>query len=144
MQGHHGEGLSALHHPAQPLAHAPNLRLQEVVGHSAPDDWGQHLHDQPRGTLGHGVLAVAAEHGRRDGHDVLKASRQEEVLPKYKHKIREHFYGKKDRKNDNEEVPTFSLPSSNCSMFWLEGPANTAGKSLVFGSTYSKEPKHVR
>ena len=77
VQGHHGEGLCAVHHPAQPLADTARLGGQEVVGHAAPDDWRQHLDVQAGRTLGHRVPALAAEHGRRDGHDVLKRAKEE-------------------------------------------------------------------
>ena len=76
VQGHHDERFSALHHPAQPLAHFAHLRAQEVIGHTAPDDRGQHLHVQPGRTLGDGVVTLTTEHGCRDGHDVLMWERE--------------------------------------------------------------------
>lgn len=72
VQGHHGERLSTLHHPTVPVVHTARLWGQEVVGHTAPDDWGQHLDIQPGRTLRDRVLTLTAEHGCRDGHDVLR------------------------------------------------------------------------
>lgn len=41
--------------------------------------------------------------------------------------------------NFSTRIVTFSLPSSTCIMFWLDGKQNTAGKSLVLGSTWNTE-----
>lgn len=63
VQSHHDERFNTLHHPAQPLAHFAHFRFQEIVGHAAPDDRGQHLDVQPGGALWDGIVPFAAEHG---------------------------------------------------------------------------------
>lgn len=77
VQGHHEERFSTLHHPAQPLTHSAYLWVEEAIGHTTPDNRGQHLDVQSGRALGDWVRTFAAEHGCRDGHDVLRRGETE-------------------------------------------------------------------
>lgn len=55
------------------------------------------------------------------------------------------MFAQKQPKKSNfcTAIVTFSLPSSTCNMFWLDGKQNTAGKSLVLGSTWNRKKLNV-
>lgn len=51
-----------------------------MIGHSAPDDRGQHLDIKSGRALWNRVLPVTPEHCSRDGHDVLKGDEMIRLL----------------------------------------------------------------
>ena len=61
MERHELQRIQTLHQPALALTYSRHIYLQELVGHSAPQDVGQKLHVETRGTLWHRVFVLTLE-----------------------------------------------------------------------------------